>query len=49
MSFEEKIKFIKFCWAQKRLASSEEEYVKNQIEFTIKAALMIEIKIGSRE
>ena len=33
---EEKIKFIKFCWAQERLPTSNEEYVKNQIAFTIK-------------
>jgi other hect domain ubiquitin protein ligase E3 len=33
---EEKIKFIKFCWAQERLPTSHEEYVKNQIAFTIK-------------
>ena len=36
MSPEEKIKFIKFCWAQERLPTSNEEYVKNQIVFTIK-------------
>ena len=36
MDSEEKIKFIKFCWAQERLPSSNEEYVKNQIVFTIK-------------
>ena len=36
MNPEEKIKFIKFCWAQERLPSSNEEYIKNQIEFTIK-------------
>ncbi len=35
-SQEEKIKFIKFCWAQERLPTSNEEYVKNQIAFTIK-------------
>ena len=33
---EEKIKFIKFCWAQERLPTSNEEYIKNQIVFTIK-------------
>ena len=37
MNSEEKIKFIKFCWAQERLPSSNEEYIKNQIEFTIKS------------
>ena len=36
MNSEEKIKFIKFCWAQERLPTSNEEYVKNQIVFTIK-------------
>ena len=36
MTPEEKIKFIKFCWAQERLPTSNEEYVKNQIAFTIK-------------
>ena len=37
MNSEEKIKFIKFCWAQERLPTSNEEYVKNQIVFTIKS------------
>ena len=37
MNSEEKIKFIKFCWAQERLPTSNEEYVKNQIIFTIKS------------
>lgn len=36
MNSEEKIKFIKFCWAQERLPTSNEEYVKNQIVLTIK-------------
>ena len=36
MNSEEKIKFIKFCWAQERLPTSNEEYIKNQIVFTIK-------------
>ena len=36
MTLEEKIKFIKFCWAQERLPTSNEEYIKNQIAFTIK-------------
>ena len=37
MNSEEKIKFIKFCWAQERLPTSNEEYIKNQIVFTIKS------------
>ena len=33
---DDKIKFIKFCWAQERLPSTNEEFIKNQITFTIK-------------
>lgn len=34
---EEKIKFVKFCWAQERLPSTSEEFLKLQITFTIKS------------
>jgi len=33
---DEKVKFIKFCWAQERLPSTNDEFIKNQITFTIK-------------
>jgi hypothetical protein len=34
---EDKIKFIKFCWAQERLPATSEEFEKLQISFTIKS------------
>lgn len=37
MSDEDKVKFIKFCWAQERLPATNEEFQKNQIRFTIKS------------
>ena len=30
---EDKIKFIKFCWAQERLPATNEEYEKLQVQF----------------
>jgi other hect domain ubiquitin protein ligase E3 len=36
-SEEEKIKFVKFCWAQERLPSTHEEFEKLQVVFTIKS------------
>ena len=37
LSDEDKIKFIKFCWAQERLPSTHEEFQKLQVVFTIKS------------
>ena len=37
MSDEDKVKFVKFCWAQERLPATNEEFQKNQIRFTIKS------------
>jgi hypothetical protein len=37
ISDEEKIKFIKFCYAQERLPNTHEEFEKYQIKFTIKS------------
>jgi hypothetical protein len=37
ISDEERIKFIKFCYAQERLPSTHEEFEKLQIKFTIKS------------
>jgi hypothetical protein len=37
ISDEEKIKFIKFCYAQERLPNTHEEFEKLQIKFTIKS------------
>jgi hypothetical protein len=34
---ENKIKFVKFCWAQERLPSTSEEFLKLQVTFTIKS------------
>ena len=34
---EEKIKFVKFCWAQERLPSTHQEFQKLQVTFTIKS------------
>ena len=36
-SDDEKIKFVKFCWAQERLPPTQEEYHKRQVMFTIKS------------
>jgi hypothetical protein len=36
---EDKIKFIKFCYAQERLPTTHEEFLKNQIRFTIKSSM----------
>lgn len=36
-SDEEKIKFVKFCWAQERLPSTHEEFQKLQVGFMIKS------------
>ena len=36
MTEEEKINFIKFCYAQERLPSTQDEYNKRQIQFSIK-------------
>lgn len=36
ISDDDKIKFIKFCWAQERLPATHEEYEKLQVHFTIK-------------
>ena len=33
---EERVKFIKFCWAQERLPHTNEEFEKHQVRFTIK-------------
>jgi len=33
---EDKVKFIKFCWAQERLPSTNEDYERLQIKFGIK-------------
>lgn len=38
-SEEERIKFIKFCWAQERLPASKEDYERNHIKFTIKPSI----------
>ena len=35
-SDENKINFVKFCYAQERLPPTQEEYTKRQIQFTIK-------------
>ena len=35
-SEENKINFVKFCYAQERLPPTQEEYTKRQIQFTIK-------------
>ena len=37
LSDEDKIKFVKFCWAQERLPSTHEEFQKLQVVFTIKS------------
>jgi hypothetical protein len=37
ISDEDKIKFVKFCWAQERLPSTHEEFQKLQVVFTIKS------------
>jgi hypothetical protein len=37
VSDDEKIKFIKFCYAQERLPNTHEEFEKLQIKFTIKS------------
>jgi hypothetical protein len=37
LSDEERIKFVKFCYAQERLPSNHEEFLKLQIVFTIKS------------
>lgn len=37
ISDEDKIKFVKFCYAQERLPSTHEEFLKLQIVFTIKS------------
>ncbi len=37
VSEEDRIKFVKFCWAQERLPSTQEEFEKNQVVFTIKS------------
>jgi hypothetical protein len=34
---EERIKFVKFCWAQERLPSTHQEFQKLQVTFTIKS------------
>lgn len=39
MSEEEKVKLVKFCWAQERLPATQEEYDKLQIRFKIKPAM----------
>ncbi len=39
ISEEDKVKFVKFCWAQERLPSTHEEFEKLQIGFTIKSYL----------
>lgn len=39
ISDEEKIKFVKFCWAQERLPSTHEEFQKLQVVFMIKSYL----------
>lgn len=39
LSDEEKIKFVKFCWAQERLPSTHEEFQKLQVGFMIKSYL----------
>lgn len=36
MTDEDKLKFIKFCWAQERLPATNEDYEKSQVHFTIK-------------
>ena len=38
-SDDEKIKFVKFCWAQERLPSTHEEFQKLQVVFMIKSYL----------
>jgi HECT-domain (ubiquitin-transferase) len=38
-SDEEKVKFVKFCWAQERLPSTHEEFQKLQVVFMIKSYL----------
>uniref|UniRef100_A0A7S3IBS0 HECT domain-containing protein n=1 Tax=Anophryoides haemophila TaxID=46462 RepID=A0A7S3IBS0_9CILI len=35
----ERLKFIKFCWAQERLPASDEEFDKKQIKLGLKPAL----------
>lgn len=35
----EKLKFIKFCWAQERLPASDEEFEKKQIKLGLKPAM----------
>lgn len=35
----ERVKIVKFCWAQERLPSSQEEFDKLQIKFKIKPAM----------
>jgi hypothetical protein len=37
ISDDEKVKFIKFCYAQERLPNTHEEFEKLQIKFTIKS------------
>lgn len=39
ISEEDKIKLIKFCWAQERLPSTQDEYDKLQIKFKIKPSM----------
>ena len=36
---DDKLKFIKFCWAQERLPHSQDEYNRNHVKFTIKPAI----------
>jgi hypothetical protein len=38
-SDEERIKFVKFCWAQERLPATHEEFQKLQVVFMIKSYL----------
>ncbi len=36
MTDEDRVKFIKFCWAQERLPATNDEYEKLQVNFKIK-------------
>ena len=45
-SEEDKIKFIKFCYAQESIPNSQEDFDKNQIKFTIKNSKEIKRKNG---
>ncbi len=37
ISDSDKVKFIKFCYAQERLPTTQEEYQRSQISFTVKS------------